>query len=114
MSYLSEVESFSSRSAWVAKYGGAVAMYIIAWKIRWQHNLSLTDPRSDFESAMTTWFDALEGREFHGGSTPDLADLSVYGALRSTDNLRCALTHKHPPPHTHTQALKHAQTSRPD
>ena len=87
MNYLSEVEAFSSRNAWIAKYGGAVAMYLIAWKIRYQHGLSMLDPRSDLEAAMTKWFDGLHGNAFHGGDRPDLADLAVFGALRSMENL---------------------------
>jgi len=87
MNYLSEVESFPSHSAWIAKYGGAVAMYFIAMKIRHRHNLSFIDPRSDLETAMTKWHDALRGQRFHGGDQPDLADLSVFGALQSMENL---------------------------
>lgn len=29
------------------------------------------------------WVGALKGRTFHGGSSPDLADLAVFGVIRS-------------------------------
>lgn len=45
-------------------------------------------PILSLDTVMLEWHEGLGDGPFHGGDTPDLADLSVYGALRSTVSLR--------------------------
>ncbi|KAJ6418608.1 hypothetical protein OIU84_001886 [Salix udensis] len=40
------------------------------------------------QSTAETWVDALNGREFLGGSKPNLADIAVFGVLRPIRYLR--------------------------
>ncbi|KAK4390819.1 protein FREE1 [Sesamum angolense] len=70
--------SFTERIA--AKYAGAAAMYFVSRKLKKKYNI--TDERAALYEAAETWVDALKGRDFLGGTKPNLADLAVYGVLR--------------------------------
>ncbi|KAK6925298.1 Glutathione S-transferase, N-terminal [Dillenia turbinata] len=62
------------------KYAGAAAMYFVSKKLKKKY--SITDERAALYDAANTWVEALDGREFLGGSRPNLADLAVFGVLR--------------------------------
>ncbi|XP_068313916.1 uncharacterized protein [Pyrus communis] len=70
----------------VAKYTGAAAMYFVSKKLKKRHNI--TDERASLYGAAETWVDALNGRQFLGGSNPNLADLAVFGVLRPIRHLK--------------------------
>lgn len=67
-------------------YTGAAAMYVIGKRLKKRYNLS-DDVRSHMYDACNQWVKELEKRKtlYHGGKTPDLADLAVYGALSSVE-----------------------------
>ncbi|KAJ9165942.1 hypothetical protein P3X46_020753 [Hevea brasiliensis] len=78
--YITTHGNFSFTERLVAKYAGAAAMYFVSKKLKKRHNI--TDERAALYDAAETWVDALEGREYLGGSKPNLADLAVFGVLR--------------------------------
>ncbi len=44
----------------------------------------IDDERAALLSVVGEWVrDGLRGRNFHGGDSPDLADIAVYGAIQS-------------------------------
>lgn len=65
-------------------YFGAYAMWLISKRLKKRHNLG-EDVRQDFYAACREWVEAVNKRKtkFHGGKTPNLADLSLYGAINS-------------------------------
>ncbi|XP_060199855.1 uncharacterized protein LOC132628137 [Lycium barbarum] len=78
--YITSHGNFSFTERITAKYAGAVAMYFVSKKLKKKYNI--TDERAALYEAAETWVDALKGRDFLGGSNPNLADLAVYGVLR--------------------------------
>ncbi|VFQ76278.1 unnamed protein product [Cuscuta campestris] len=55
-------------------------MYFVSKNLKKKYNI--TDERASLYEAAETWVDALNGRDFLGGSKPNLADLAVFGVLR--------------------------------
>lgn len=78
--YITRNGNFSFTEKITVKYAGAAAMYFVSKKLKKKYNI--TDERAALYEAAETWVDALNGREFLGGSKPNLADLAVYGVLR--------------------------------
>jgi len=68
------------------KYAGAAVMYMVSKKLKKKYNM--TDERASLYDAANTWVQALNGRDFLGGSKPNLADLAVFGVLRPVRYLR--------------------------
>lgn len=84
--YITTHGNFSFVERAVAKYAGATAMYFVAKKLKKRHNI--TDERKALYDSAETWVDALKGRDFLGGTKPNLADLAVFGVLRPIRHLR--------------------------
>ncbi|KAJ0781596.1 putative prostaglandin-E synthase [Helianthus annuus] len=84
--YITTKGNFSFTERLVAKYGGAAAMYFVSKKLKKRHNI--TDERAALYEAADTWVNALNGRQYLGGSEPNLADLSVFGVLRPIRELK--------------------------
>ncbi|XP_050376426.1 uncharacterized protein LOC126793837 [Argentina anserina] len=84
--YITSNGNFSYTEKITVKYAGAAAMYFVSKKLKKKYNI--TDERASLYEAAETWVDALDGREFLGGSKPNLADLSVFGVLRPIRYLR--------------------------
>ncbi|CAN0906192.1 Prostaglandin E synthase 2 [Linum grandiflorum] len=80
ISMLHSLGNFSFTERLVAKYAGATAMYFVAKKLKKKYNIS--DERAALYESAETWVDALQGRDYLGGSRPNLADLAVFGVLR--------------------------------
>ncbi|KAL6524844.1 hypothetical protein OROMI_030437 [Orobanche minor] len=78
--YITNHGNFSFTEKITAKYAGAAAMYFVSKKLKKKYNI--TDERAALYEAAETWVDALKGRDFLGGTKPNLADLAVYGVLR--------------------------------
>ncbi|KAL8059258.1 hypothetical protein ABFX02_03G073500 [Erythranthe guttata] len=78
--YITSHGNFSFAERIAAKYAGAAAMYFVSKKLKKKYNI--TDERASLYEAAETWVDALDGRDFLGGTKPNLADLAVYGVLR--------------------------------
>ncbi|KAL0914019.1 hypothetical protein M5K25_017516 [Dendrobium thyrsiflorum] len=79
-SYITSHGNFSFHERLTAKYAGAAVMYLVSKKLKKKYNI--TDERAALYEAAETWSTAIDGREFLGGSRPNLADLSVFGVLR--------------------------------
>lgn len=84
--YITNKGNFGLFERTFAKYAGAAAMYLVSKKLKKRHNI--TDERAALYDAAETWIDALNGRQYLGGSEPNLADLAVFGVLRPIRNLR--------------------------
>lgn len=84
--YITSNGNFSFTEKITIKYAGAAAMYFVSKKLKKKYNI--TDERAALYEAAETWVDALNGREFLGGSKPNLADLAVFGVLRPIRYLR--------------------------
>nr|GEX20475.1 prostaglandin E synthase 2-like [Tanacetum cinerariifolium] len=84
--YIANNGNFSTYEKYTVKYAGAVAMYFVSKKLNKKYNI--TDERAALYDAAEAWVDALDSREFLGGSKPNLADLAVFGVLRPIRYLR--------------------------
>ncbi|KAE8676144.1 translocon at the outer membrane of chloroplasts 64-like [Hibiscus syriacus] len=84
--YITSHGNFSFTEKLTVKYAGAAAMYFVSKNLKKKYNI--TDERSALYEAAETWVDALNGRNFLGGSKPNLADLAVFGVLRPIRYLR--------------------------
>ncbi|KAJ0969922.1 hypothetical protein J5N97_022799 [Dioscorea zingiberensis] len=84
--YIASHGNFSFTQRLTAKYAGAAVMYLVSKKLKKKHNI--TDERAALYEAAETWTKALNGRDFLGGSKPNLADLAVFGVLRPIRYLR--------------------------
>ncbi|KAF3966016.1 hypothetical protein ACB098_04G068100 [Castanea mollissima] len=84
--YITSNGNFSFTEKITVKYAGAAAMYFVSKKLKKKYNI--TDERAALYEAAETWVDGLNGRDFLGGSKPNLADLAVYGVLRPIRYLR--------------------------
>ncbi|XP_076922835.1 uncharacterized protein LOC143584743 [Bidens hawaiensis] len=84
--YITSNGNFSFTEKYTVKYAGAAAMYFVSKKLKKKYNI--TDERKALYEAAETWVDALDGRDFLGGLTPNLADLAVFGVLRPIRYLR--------------------------
>lgn len=67
-------------------YVGASAMYVIAKRLKKRHSLT-DDVRQHLYDACNRWTRALDKKKtkFLGGKQPNLADLSLFGALSSVE-----------------------------
>ncbi|XP_057446927.1 uncharacterized protein LOC130738792 [Lotus japonicus] len=84
--YITSNGNFGFMEKISVKYAGAAAMYFVSKKLKKKYNI--TDERAALYEAAETWVDALDGREFLGGSKPNFADLAVFGVLRPIRYLR--------------------------
>ncbi|KAJ9553764.1 hypothetical protein OSB04_017809, partial [Centaurea solstitialis] len=84
--YITSNGNFSFSEKYTVKYAGAAAMYFVSKKLKKKYNI--TDERTALYEAAETWVNALDGREFLGGTKPNLADLAVFGVLRPIRYLR--------------------------
>ncbi|XP_042508854.1 prostaglandin E synthase 2-like [Macadamia integrifolia] len=84
--YITSNGNFSFIEKITARYAGAAAMYFVSKNLKKKYNI--TDERAALYNAAETWVDALNGRDFLGGSKPNLADLAVFGVLRPIRYLR--------------------------
>ncbi|XP_039138522.1 prostaglandin E synthase 2 [Dioscorea cayenensis subsp. rotundata] len=78
--YIASHGNFSFAQRLTAKYAGAAVMYWVSKRLKDKHKI--TDERAALYEAAETWTKALNGRDFLGGSKPNLADLAVFGVLR--------------------------------
>ncbi|KAI3734543.1 hypothetical protein L6452_14014 [Arctium lappa] len=84
--YITSNGNFSFSEKYTVKYAGAAAMYFVSKKLKKKYKI--TDERAALYEAAETWVNALDGREFLGGTKPNLADLAVFGVLRPIRYLR--------------------------
>ncbi|KMZ70328.1 Prostaglandin E synthase [Zostera marina] len=84
--YITSNGNFSLTERITVKYVGAAAMYLVSKKLKKRHNI--TDERRALYDSVETWLNAIDGRDFLGGSKPNLADLAVFGVLRPIRHLK--------------------------
>ncbi|CAD5229198.1 unnamed protein product [Bursaphelenchus okinawaensis] len=74
--------NFPSWERYLAVYMGAAAMFMISKKLKKRHNI--VDERQSILEACNQFLEAKgKDRVFLGGNEPNLADLSLYGAITS-------------------------------
>ncbi|KAK1404119.1 Prostaglandin E synthase 2 [Heracleum sosnowskyi] len=78
--YITSNGNFGFTEKITVKYAGAAAMYFVSKNLKKKYNI--TDERAALYEAAEQWVEALNGREFLGGTKPNLADLAVFGVLR--------------------------------
>lgn len=83
--YITHKGNFSWIQRRTVKYSGALVMKLVAKKTAKQ--LNIIDPVSHFEGKLNEWTEALDGKKFLGGETPNIADLSVFGITHSMNKL---------------------------
>uniref|UniRef100_A0AC35TPV2 Prostaglandin E synthase 2 n=1 Tax=Rhabditophanes sp. KR3021 TaxID=114890 RepID=A0AC35TPV2_9BILA len=73
---------FSTFERQAAIYVGGLGMYFVAQRLKKRHNIN--DARKEMAEALEKWVEAIgPSRTFMGGKEPNLADLSLYGAIQS-------------------------------
>ncbi|XP_045160308.2 prostaglandin E synthase 2-like isoform X2 [Mercenaria mercenaria] len=75
-------KNFSTVSRLGVVYIGAFVMYFIGKLVKRRHNIK-DNPRESLYDACDAWMNAVGENKFLGVDRPNLADLSVYGALHS-------------------------------
>lgn len=79
--YLLTHGNFGAMERRLAKYVGAVSMYLLCeFKLKKKHGI--VRPREELYAAVEGFIGDLKG-PFLNGATPDLGDLAVFGAMRS-------------------------------
>ncbi|PKU62648.1 prostaglandin E synthase 2 [Dendrobium catenatum] len=84
--YITTHGNFSFTERLTTKYAGAGVMYMVSKKLKKKYGI--TDERAALYDAAQTWTKAIDGRDFLGGSRPNLADLAVFGVLRPIRHLK--------------------------
>ena len=80
----------NDQSGWLKKklirLAGALMMPKVAKKMKAKHNIE--NPATEFLAEIDHWVnDGLQGKAYFGGDKPDFIDCSVFGVLRSSDEL---------------------------
>ena len=85
--YINDVDTFSTTQKMLNRVLGPVAMWAAQGKIKKKYNIE--DERAAMFKAVYKWADAVEasGDKFQGGRLPSLADVCVFGCLRSISGL---------------------------
>jgi microsomal prostaglandin-E synthase 2 len=77
---------FTQMERMMSKYAGAAVMYLIAKKSKKKYEIE--DERQALYEAVDAWLEAIgPQRAFLGGKEPNMADLSVFGVIRSVQGL---------------------------
>lgn len=86
--YLTQ-KNFQAATVVASKYVGSAAMVQVAKKRRKELGIADGGERAALYALLDSWADAIQakGTPFLGGSKPDLADVSVFGAMRSIEGL---------------------------
>lgn len=82
-------EYFPTWERWLVINVGAIAMWLIAKRLKQRHGLK-DEVRLSLYDEINYWMSAIRkrGGQFMGGSTPDLSDLAVYGILKSIEGCK--------------------------
>ncbi|GIW23126.1 MAG: hypothetical protein KatS3mg068_2133 [Candidatus Sericytochromatia bacterium] len=83
--YITKVGKFSPLQKHFIKISGATAMYFVSKKLRQKHNIE--EPRKILYEKINYWLDNLK-KTFMGGENPNIADLTLFGYLKSIENFR--------------------------
>ncbi len=80
--YISATGKFSWFEAESARVAGAVMMWGISNKLKKKYGIQ-GNLREELYLCGDQWVKALDGRDFLGGNQPNLADLAVFGVVKS-------------------------------
>ena len=77
---------FSTWERYLVIYFGAFVMWALSKRLKKRHNLK-DDVRQSLYDQCNHWLKNLskKGTKFHGGSSPNLADLAVFGVLTAIE-----------------------------
>lgn len=84
--YIADNAKFSAWQRGTIRYSGALAMYFVARKLKKKYNIE--DERQAIVEALREWTEAIKGgggKFLSGEESPGVADLSVYGVLKSIE-----------------------------
>ena len=84
--YITKVGKFSWFEKRMIKYSGALAMTLVAKKIKKREQID--QPDLFLKEKAKEWADGLGARPFMGGNTPGGADIAVFGITRAVAGLR--------------------------
>ena len=80
--YISATGNFNWFEAESARVAGAVMMWGISNKLKKKYGIE-GNLREELYTSANQWVDALGDRRFMGGSEPNMADLAVFGVVKS-------------------------------
>jgi microsomal prostaglandin-E synthase 2 len=80
--YIAEHGNFGRVQREAARVVGATTMWALSRRLRKKYGVE-GDVREALRGCAADWVGALGGRPFLGGAAPNLADLSVFGVVRS-------------------------------
>lgn len=83
--YITKEEKFGWFQQRTIKYSGAVVMTMVAKKSA--KSQGIQDPEAHLKACLKKWADALGKSDYLGGTKPNGADLSVFGILKSIEEL---------------------------
>jgi len=84
--YITVNGNFNFFEKHAAIHAGAILMYAIAK--RYNKKFNFAEERQELKQNCDKWAEeGLDGKKFHGGQTPSLADLSVYGVISAVEGL---------------------------
>ena len=77
---------FSTWERYLVVYFGAFVMWVLSKRLKKRHNLK-DDVRQSLYDQCNHWMKNLsrKGTKFHGGSSPNLADLAAFGVLTAIE-----------------------------
>eukprot|EP00049_Salpingoeca_infusionum_P018077 m.355667 g.355667 ORF g.355667 m.355667 type:complete len:326 (-) comp17302_c0_seq1:418-1395(-) len=79
--------NFSDTQRFFARYSGAIIMYLLC-RFKLNKKYGVTDPRENLYEVVDSIMDKLQGNWFLSGTyKPGVADLALFGALRSMEGL---------------------------
>jgi len=84
--YITKVGKFSWLEKRMIKYSGALAMTLVAKKIKKREQID--QPDLFLKQKTKEWTEGLKGRPFMGGDTPSGSDFAVFGIIQSVSGLR--------------------------
>ena len=83
--YINRVSHFGYFQKIILRVTGSVAMRLANSKIKKKY--SIIDERESLLLAVNEWTtNGLNGKKFHGYSEPDLADVTIFGCLKSIES----------------------------
>ncbi|KAL6770622.1 TEF18 [Auxenochlorella protothecoides x Auxenochlorella symbiontica] len=80
--YIAEHGNFGWVQREAARVAGAGMMWALSGRLKKKYGID-GDSRKELYADAEYWVRGLQGRTFHGGDAPDLADLAVFGVIRA-------------------------------
>lgn len=83
--YITRVGNFSWFSRRMVKYSGALAMTLVAKKLK--AKLNIQDPKALLTQKIQEWTQGLNNKDWMGGLAPNASDIAVFGISRIVHEL---------------------------